>query len=126
MTNGCGPAARQRLHDLTQAIEVAREPVHAMHDHRVAGAHERHDRLQLRALRVFARRFVAEDAVELDVFQLTLGILVETADPDVADALTDHALPCGDCQERVMTLTPLCQSNRKGPYSDAFFGSQLR
>jgi hypothetical protein len=47
--------ARQRLHNLTQVIEVAREPVHAVHDHRVAGAHERRERFQLGALRIFAR-----------------------------------------------------------------------
>jgi hypothetical protein len=30
--------------------------------------------------------------------------LVEAADPNVADPLTDHALPCGECQERVYDL----------------------
>jgi hypothetical protein len=41
---------------------------------------------------------------QLDVIQLTLGILVKAADPNVADALTDHGLPCGECQERVYDL----------------------
>jgi hypothetical protein len=70
----------------------------------VAGAHECHERFQLRALRVFARRFVAERSVQIDVFQLPLGVLVKAANPNVADPLTDHALPCGECQERVYDL----------------------
>ena len=51
-----------------------------------------------------SRRFVAEDAVEFDVFQLTLGILVKTTEPDVADALTDHTLTCEERQGRVYDL----------------------
>jgi hypothetical protein len=120
------PAACQGLHDLTQVIEVACEPVHAMHDHRVAGAHERQERFQLRALRVFARRFVAERSVQIDVFQLPLGVLVEAADPNVADPLTDHALPCQECQERIYDLDadvsiksendPILTLSRVAPY----------
>jgi hypothetical protein len=39
------PAARQSLHDAAQIIEISREPVHAVHDDRIAGAGERHERL---------------------------------------------------------------------------------
>jgi hypothetical protein len=120
------PATCQRLHDLTQVIEVAREPVHAVHDYRVAGAHEYRERFQLRALRVFARRFVAERSVQIDVFQLPLGVLVVAANPNVADPLTDHALPCQECQERDYDLdADVSIKPESATLFLSFFGSHL-
>jgi hypothetical protein len=54
-----------------------------MHDYSVAFPGERQQRVELRPLCVFARCFVGEQLVHLDVIELTLRILVETADPDI-------------------------------------------
>ncbi|BDY61790.1 hypothetical protein MUTS7_00310 (plasmid) [Escherichia coli] len=44
----------QRLHDPAQIIEIARQAIHAMHHHGVAGAGEAYQRFQLRTLDILA------------------------------------------------------------------------
>jgi hypothetical protein len=83
-------ALRERLDDVAQIIEVPREPVYAVHDHGIAGAHEREQRIELRPLRVFARCLVGKSAIKLNAVELALGILLERTDPHIADALTVH------------------------------------
>ena len=46
-------------------------------DDRVAGADERHERLQLWTLRIFAGRFVGKDTIEGRLLELAIGILIE-------------------------------------------------
>ena len=83
-------AAGQRLHDAAKIIEISCETVHAVDDDRVAGASERHQRLQLWPLRIFPGRLVRKDAVEGRVFELAIGILIERTDPDITDALANQ------------------------------------
>jgi len=95
----------QALHDAAQIIEVPGQPIHAVHHHRVALAHESQQRFQLRALSVLARCRVGEHASDLDVLQLAFRVLVEAADPDVADALTVQG----------PSFTEFCQVELYGP-----------
>lgn len=60
------------------------------HDRRVAGAHKAEQCIELRALRVLARHLVDKDAIPRDIVELTLGVLLERADPHIADTLTVH------------------------------------
>lgn len=55
-------ASRERLYDSPQVIEIAREPIHAIGDDRVAVANKTHQRFKLLTLGVFARGFVRENA----------------------------------------------------------------
>ncbi len=71
----------QRLHDPAQIIEIARQAIHAMHHHGVAGAGEAYQRFQLRTLDILAGCLVAKSAINLDAFQLPFRVLVEGADP---------------------------------------------
>ncbi|OIC34558.1 hypothetical protein A7L31_18895, partial [Acinetobacter baumannii] len=73
----------QRLHDPAQIIEIARQAIHAMHHHGVAGAGEAYQRFQLRTLDILAGCLVAKSAINLDAFQLPFRVLVEGADPDI-------------------------------------------
>ncbi len=50
----------QRLHDPAQIIEIARQAIHAMHHHGVAGAGEAYQRFQLRTLDILAGCLVAK------------------------------------------------------------------
>jgi hypothetical protein len=59
-----------------------------VHHHGVALAHEGQQRIQFRPLGVLARRFVGEYLVHLNLFKLAFRVLVEAADPDIADSLT--------------------------------------
>ena len=58
-----------------------------MHDYRVAFAGERQQCVELRPLCVSAQCLVGEQFVRLDLIELMLWILVETADPNITDAL---------------------------------------
>jgi hypothetical protein len=78
----------QTLHDTAQVIKVAGQPIHAMHHDRVTIAHEGEQRFQFGPVSVLARRFVREYPGHLDVFQLPFRVLIETANPDIPDALT--------------------------------------
>ena len=77
-----------RLHQAAQVIEIARQAIHAVHHHGIALAHEGQQRVELVALRIFARRLVGEHLVHLALFELAFRVLVEATDPHVADALT--------------------------------------
>ena len=54
-------ALGELLHDAAQVVEVAGQPIHAVHHDGVALAHEGEQRVQLRALGVLARRLVGEE-----------------------------------------------------------------
>ena len=49
------PAFGQHLDDMAKIAQLAGKLVHAMHDHRIAGAHEGQQRVELRSLRVLSR-----------------------------------------------------------------------
>jgi hypothetical protein len=53
-------ALGKALHQAAQIVQVARQAVHAVHHHRVTLAHEPEQRVELRTLRVLARRLVGE------------------------------------------------------------------
>jgi len=44
-------------------------------------------------VQIFAGDVVGEGAVDLDAVELPVGVLLQGADPDVADALTVDAAP---------------------------------
>src|SRR5471030_3372872 len=87
------PALGQRLHYPAQIVKVARETVHAVHYYRVAFTGERQQGVELRSLCVLARGLVGEQLVYLDLIELTFWILIETADPDITNALTSQNVP---------------------------------
>ena len=92
----------QLLHQPAQVIEVARQSIHAVHHYGVALAHEGRQHVELRSLRVLARCFVGEHFVGLDMLKLSFWILIEAADPYVADALTvQDVLLTEVCQEDI-------------------------
>jgi hypothetical protein len=64
-----------------------------VHDYRVAFAGELQQGIELRPLCVFSRRLVGEQLVHLDLIELTLWILVETAEPDITYTLTSQNVP---------------------------------
>jgi len=59
-----------------------------VHDHGVAVADEAEQGLELRPLRVLGGDAVGEGLVERDAVELPVEVLVQAADPDVADSLT--------------------------------------
>jgi len=63
-----------------------------VHDDRIPLAGEAQEGIQLGTIDIFARRFVGEGAVHRDLFKLAIRVLVEGADPDVADALPFHTI----------------------------------
>ena len=97
--------AGQLLHNAPQVVEVARQPVHAMHHHGVALAHKGERPVQFRTVRVLPGRRVGKEPIDRDLLELTFRVLVETAHPDIADAVTVHGV----------RLPPVCQ--------DELFGS---
>ena len=73
-----------------------------MYDYRVALSGKRKQGLQLRALSVLALSLIGEQLVHVHLIELTLWILVETADPDITDALTSQNVLLNKmCQERL-------------------------
>ncbi len=86
-------------HDAAQVVEVAGEAVHGVHDDGVTVTDEAQQRVELWAVGVFARRAVGEGAVDGDAVELSVGALVEAADPGVGDPLSgDRVLPALKCQ----------------------------
>ncbi len=83
-------ALGQLLHQAAQVVEVAGQAIHAVHHHRVALADEAQQRFELGALGVLAGCLVGEHLAHLGLFQLAFRVLVEAADPDVADAVPLH------------------------------------
>lgn len=61
-----------------------------MHHHHVVLACERQHGIELWPLGVFPRRLVDELLVHLYIIELALRVLVETADPDITDALPEQ------------------------------------
>ena len=105
-------APGQLPHDAPQVVQVASQPIHAVHDHRVGLAHETEQPFQFRTLRVLSRSLVGKDPVEGDLLQLAFRVLVDAAHPDVADALTWHEVPpvSKTVKKESMTLGGTCQS----------------
>ncbi len=100
----------QLLHKVAQVIEVAGQAIHAVHHHRISFAHEGQQRVKFWALGVLARCLVGEYLSDFDLFQLPLRVLVEAADPDVADTLTLQDAPKQkSVRNKSMTLRSLCQ-----------------
>jgi hypothetical protein len=58
----------------------------------VAVADKGEHRLQLRTLSVFAGGLIDEEAIDGDLIELPLGVLLERADSNVSDALSCHAI----------------------------------
>jgi len=82
-------ASRERLYDSPQVIEIAREPIHAIGDDRVAVAHKTHQRRRVR--------------------KLTLRVPLEATKARVAHALPDHAQFRESVMKRSMTLSHIRQ-----------------
>jgi hypothetical protein len=98
------------LHQAAQVIEVARQAIHAVNHHGVAFAHEGQQRIELGPLGVFARCLVGEHPADFDLLQLPFRVLVEAADPDIADALTlQDASQRGNVRKKSMTFRLMCQ-----------------
>lgn len=81
-------ALGQLLHQAAQIIEVSCQAIHAVHHHGVAFANETEHGLQLGTLGVLARGFVGEQLADLDLFKLAFRVLVEAANPDIADTVS--------------------------------------
>jgi hypothetical protein len=78
---------------VAQVVEVAGEAVHGVHEDGVAVADEAEHRLELGAVQVFSGGAVGERLVELNAVELADGVLVQGADPEVADALSADEPP---------------------------------
>ncbi|MBG6184661.1 hypothetical protein IWX65_002639 [Arthrobacter sp. CAN_A214] len=52
--------------------------------------------LEFWAFRIFSGGLVGEHPVQLDAFQLTLGVLIQAADPDIPNTLTGHGASYGE------------------------------
>ena len=120
-------APRQLLNDLSQVVEVTRQPVHAMDDDRIAIASKSQERLQLRSPHIFSRSLVRKDTVYRNVLQLALRVLVKAADTHITDPLsTQKSSPGRECRVRVLDPLPSVSENAKcdpiptlfGPLSD--------
>ena len=93
-------AAGEGVDEAAEVVEVACQAVHAVDDHGVTLAHEGQQPFEFGAPGVLARGLVGEETVHPDLLELALGVLVEAADADVADALTVHGGIAGSiCQE---------------------------
>ena len=77
-----------------------------MHHDGVTFAHEGQQGVELWPLCIFARCFVGEHLVLLNLLQLTLRVLIEATDSDIADALTfQSSLPSEFCQVEIYDLS---------------------
>jgi hypothetical protein len=81
-----------------------------VHDHGVALADKGEHRLELRALGVFAGGLIDEEAIDGDLIELALGVLLESADSNIPDALSRHAISGEAVRLKSMTLDGVCQS----------------
>ena len=64
------------LHDEPQVVEVARQPVHAVHHHRVALAREGEQPFQFRTLRVLTRSLVGKEPIDLDMLEFGVSPVI--------------------------------------------------
>jgi len=95
-------AGGERADGGTEVVQVAGQPVHRVDHHGVAVADEGEHRRQLRPVEVLAGDMVGEGPVDLDALELPISILLQGADPDVADALTvDARLLTSKCQVEI-------------------------
>jgi hypothetical protein len=62
---------------MAKIVQIAGKPVHAMHDHRVAIAHEGQQRVELRPLRVLSRCLLSERPVKVDSGELAHYVLLK-------------------------------------------------
>jgi len=76
-----------------------------MHHHCVALARKGDQPFQFGTLCVLARSLVGKEPISLDMLELAFRVLVETAYPDVADALTVQGV----------LLNPICQEKIYNP-----------
>lgn len=82
----------QACDQLAQIVEVAGEAVEGVDDDGIALAGELQQGLKLGAVDVLAADLVGKGLVNLDAVELTVGVLVEAADANVAEALASaHA-----------------------------------
>ncbi len=81
-------ALGQLLHQAAQVIKVAGQAIHVVHHHGVALADEAQQRFELGTLGVLARGLVGEHLAHLGLFQLAFRVLVEAANPDIADTVS--------------------------------------
>ncbi len=88
-------ALGQALHDAAQVIQVACQPIHAVHHHGIAFAYKRKQTYKLGALGVLAGCLVGEHPSHMSPLQLPVWVLVEASDADVADALTVQGVSKG-------------------------------
>jgi len=86
-------ALRERPHDVAQVIEIARQAIHGMDDHRVARAGKTEQRRQLRPPGILAGRLLGEGPIDCDGVELSLRVLLEGADPNVPNPLPQHDRP---------------------------------
>ena len=68
----------------------------------VAGEAEQHR--ELWPLGVLAGGVVGEQAVDVRPVELAIRVLLEAADPDVAEALAGHGLTPAKCQDELYNL----------------------
>ena len=84
----CHLALGQFLNGAPEIVEVAGKRIHAVHDNRVAVAHKGAKLLQGRSLHILAGCLVGKRPVHGNIVELPFGILIEAAEPNVADAIT--------------------------------------
>ena len=106
------PLAGQGLDNPAKVVEVAGQPVHAVDENGVAGAHKTQQEFQLGAFDVFPGSFVREGLVDLDPLQLPRNLLIKRADADVANALSKHTV-FESVKINSITVHKNCQETRK-------------
>ncbi len=93
-------SGRQFLDNATEIIEVASEPIHAVHDDDITFTNEGEHRFKLGTLGVLTGRSIDEHTIERQSVELTIGVLVNAADSDVSDPLPWHV----ECSAERVTL----------------------
>ena len=86
-------ALREPEDYLTQIVQVAGQPVHRMADDRITFTDVACKLYELRTVEILARGLIDETLIERDAFQLTQFLLIERADPQIANHLTGLPLP---------------------------------
>ena len=99
-----------------EVVEVGSEPVKGVDDDSVAFAGEFQQGLELGPVDVLAADFIGKDLVDLNAFELAVGVMVETADVDVPQALAG-AHDVHSVRLRSMTLQESCQKISKSALS---------
>jgi len=84
-----------------------------MHDDGVPLAREVQQGVELRPGDILSRGFVGEGAIDGDLFELAIRVLVERADADIADALPIHGSTSFICQDKVYKVRGQMSRKRK-------------